>query len=78
MELKQNPSYNIQSPSVADWNVKIILDDVCDDTLENDEAVTKVMDFCKYSAFNLHSWQVNTHRVRGEAVIGYRYLLGQL
>ena len=32
----------IQSHSVPDWNVKITLDDGCDDTLENDEAVTEV------------------------------------
>ena len=65
----------IQSHSVPDWNVKITLYDGCDDTLENDEAVTEVMDFWKYSAFNLHSWQVNTLWVRGEAAIKYRYLL---
>jgi hypothetical protein len=37
---------------VSDWNAKIIPDDDCDDTLENDEAVTEV-DFWKYSIFIL-------------------------
>ena len=45
----------IISNSVPDWNAKIIPDVVGDDTLENDKAVTEVMDFWKYSAFNLHT-----------------------
>ena len=61
----------IISNSVSDWNAKIIPDDFCDDTLENDQAVTEVMDFWKYSAFNLHSWQVNILWDWGVAAIRY-------
>ena len=42
-----------------DRNDEIMQDDVCDDTLENDEAVTELMDLEKHPHINIHSWQVN-------------------